>query len=106
MLCRTVFALGMLTAGLSTFTARADEIVLGASLPLSGALASFGSFQRWGYERAVLEANKASGISIGGKRISVRLVVRDDKTDANASASNVETLVSRDHAVALLGSCT
>jgi branched-chain amino acid transport system substrate-binding protein len=86
--------------------ARADEIVIGASLPLSGALASFGAFQRWGYERAVAETNKAGGIAIGGKRQTIRLVVRDDKTDANVSASNIETLLSRDHAAALLGSCT
>jgi branched-chain amino acid transport system substrate-binding protein len=36
----------------------------------------------------------------------VKLIIRDDKTDPNASASNIETLISRDHAVALLGSCT
>ena len=30
-----------------------SEIVIGATIPLSGALASFGSFQKWGYEHAV-----------------------------------------------------
>ena len=84
----------------------ADDIVLGASLPLSGPLAGFGSFQQWGYKRAVEEANKAGGIVVGGKALPVRLVLRDDKTDPNASASNVETLISRDKAAALLGSCT
>jgi branched-chain amino acid transport system substrate-binding protein len=86
--------------------ARADDIVIGASLPLSGPLAGFGSFQEWGYKRAVDEVNKAGGISIDGAKQKVRLVIRDDKTDPNAAASNTETLISRDHVVAMLGSCT
>lgn len=87
-------------------TAKADEIVIGASLPLSGALAGFGSFQQWGYKRAVDEVNKAGGISIGGAKQMVKLIIRDDKTDPNTTASNTETLISRDKVVAMLGSCT
>ena len=86
--------------------AAADEIVIGASIPLSGPLAGFGSFQKWGYSRAVDEVNKSGGIAIDGKKLPVRLVLRDDKTDPNATAANTETLLSRDKAVALLGSCT
>ena len=36
----------------------------------------------------------------------MKLIIRDDKTDPNATASNTETLISRDHVVAMLGSCT
>ena len=86
--------------------AQADEIVIGASLPLSGPLAGFGSFQQWGYKRAVDEVNKAGGIAIGGQKQMVRLVIRDDKTDPNVTASNTETLISRDKVTAMLGSCT
>jgi branched-chain amino acid transport system substrate-binding protein len=86
--------------------ARADDIVIGASIPLSGPLAGFGSFEQWGYKRAVDEVNKAGGISIGGTKQMVRLIIRDDKTDPNATASNTETLISRDKVVAMLGSCT
>jgi len=82
------------------------DIVIGATIPLSGALASFGSFQKWGYEHAVAEVNAAGGIGIGGVQRQVRLVIRDDKTDANVASSNVDTLVSADRANALLGSCT
>jgi branched-chain amino acid transport system substrate-binding protein len=100
-------AAAALTAGLLVAGAvRADEIVIGASLPLSGPLAGFGSFQQWGYKRAVDEVNKAGGISIGGQKQLVRLIIRDDKTDPNVTASNTETLISRDHVVAMLGSCT
>ena len=86
--------------------ASAEDIVIGASLPLSGPLAGFGSFQQWGYKRAVDQVNKAGGVSIGGTKQMVKLIIRDDKTDPNATASNTETLISRDHVVAMLGSCT
>jgi branched-chain amino acid transport system substrate-binding protein len=87
-------------------TAGDGEIVIGATIPLSGALAGFGGFQKWGYEHAVAEVNATGGISIDGVQRRVRLVIRDDKTDANVASSNVDTLVSADHAAALLGSCT
>lgn len=84
----------------------ADEIVIGASLPLSGTLAGFGMYQKWGYETAVNDLNKAGGITVDGKKMPVRLVIRDDKTDPNVTASNTETLIAREGAVAMLGSCT
>ena len=93
----------MLAASAPAF---ADDIVIGASLPLSGPLAGFGSFQKWGYERAVDEVNKAGGVTVDGQKKQVKLIIRDDKTDPNVTASNTETLISRDHVVAMLGSCT
>jgi branched-chain amino acid transport system substrate-binding protein len=84
----------------------AAEVLIGATLPLSGALAGFGSFQKWGYEHAVAEVNAGGGVRIEGTPRKVRLIIRDDRTDANVAASNVDTLVSADHVDALLGSCT
>ena len=74
-----LLALASIAFGLSA--AQADEIVIGASLPISGPLAGFGSFQQWGYKRAVDEVNKAGGISIDGTKQMVKLIIRDDKTD-------------------------
>jgi branched-chain amino acid transport system substrate-binding protein len=99
-------AVTVASIALSLGVARADDIVIGASIPLSGPLAGFGSFEQWGYKRAVDEVNKAGGISIGGTKQMVKLIIRDDKTDPNATASNTETLISRDKVVAMLGSCT
>ncbi len=84
----------------------AGDIVIGATLPLTGPLAGFGSFQQWGYQHAVDEVNASGGITVEGTKQKVKLVIRDDKTDPNAAAGNIETLISRDRAVALLGSCT
>lgn len=81
-------------------------IVIGASLPLSGALAGFGSFQKWGYQHAVQQVNAAGGIRVGGVQRKVELKILDDQTDPNQASANTETLVSGDNAVALLGSCT
>jgi branched-chain amino acid transport system substrate-binding protein len=103
-LATTMFASAMLALGIGA--AAADDIVIGASLPLSGPLAGFGSFQQWGYKRAVDQVNKAGGIAINGTKQQVKLIIRDDKTDPNATASNTETLISRDRVVAMLGSCT
>ena len=86
--------------------AAASEVVIGATIPLSGALAGFGSFQQWGYQHAVAEINAGGGLRIDGTLRKVRLIIRDDRTDANIAAANIDTLVSADHAVALLGSCT
>ena len=99
-----VLASATLALGISV--ASADDIVIGASLPLSGPLAGFGSFQQWGYKRAVDEINKAGGIAINGTKQQIKLIIRDDKTDPNATASNTETLISRDRVTAMLGSCT
>ena len=100
-------AAALVVASLSADAASAaDEIVIGASLPLSGPLAGFGSFQQWGYKRAVDEVNRAGGITVDGQKRPVKLIIRDDKTDPNQTAANTETLISRDHVVAMLGSCT
>jgi branched-chain amino acid transport system substrate-binding protein len=64
---RTGVAVAIALAALGTGSALADDIVIGASLPLSGPLASFGSFQQWGYKRAVDEVNKAGGITVDGQ---------------------------------------
>lgn len=102
-----IAALAVLTGGFAVGAANAaDEIVIGASLPLSGPLAGFGSYTQWGYKRAVDEVNRAGGITVDGKKTKVKLIIRDDKTDPNVTASNTETLIGRDGAVAMLGSCT
>ena len=92
--------------GIARSAEAADEIVIGASLPLSGPLAGFGQYLNWGYAHAVKEVNAAGGIKISGKPMQVRLEVRDDKSDPNVVASNTETLISRDHSIAILASPT
>lgn len=90
----------------SSNSSTTGPIIVGASLPLSGDLAGFGSFQKWGYEHAVKEVNDAGGIEIDGMKRKVELKILDDKTDPNQVTANTESLLSDEKAVALLGSCT
>jgi branched-chain amino acid transport system substrate-binding protein len=90
----------------SPSTDSSGPVVIGASIPLSGALAGFGSFQKWGYEQAVDDVNRAGGVTIDGVKRKVELKIVDDKTDPNQVTTNVKTLISSDKAAALLGSCT
>ncbi|MGC3980472.1 MAG: amino acid ABC transporter substrate-binding protein [Steroidobacteraceae bacterium] len=101
-----LLAATLLASGCGSKQNTAQEIVIGASLPLSGALASFGSFQQWGYQHAVDEVNAAGGIAIDGVKHQVKLVLRDDKSDPNAVSANIDSLISADNSNALLGSCT
>jgi branched-chain amino acid transport system substrate-binding protein len=103
--CVALLAVGC-AGGSSSSSGSGGEVVIGASIPLSGPLAGFGSFQRWGYQHAVDEVNRAGGVKVGNARRKVRLVLLDDKTDPNTTSANTDTLISRDHVTALLGSCT
>jgi branched-chain amino acid transport system substrate-binding protein len=64
-----------------------STIKIGASVPLSGPLAGFGSFVKWGYQHAVDEANAAGGITVDGKKKKVQLILLDDKTDPNTTTT-------------------
>ena len=48
------------------------EIVIGASLPLTGAEAKAGARVRDGYELALAEAMKNGGLMVGGHRLRLR----------------------------------
>jgi branched-chain amino acid transport system substrate-binding protein len=83
-----------------------DTIKIGASVPLSGPLAGFGSFVKWGYQHAVAQVNAAGGITVNGKKKKVQLIMLDDQTDPNTVANNTTRLITRDNVDAMLGSCT
>lgn len=99
-------AASLLLGGLTPATAASGEIVVGASIPLSGPLAGFGSFQKWGYQHAVGLVNAKGGITVDGQKKKVKLVLLDDKTDPNQVAANTDDLITKYHVDALLGSCT
>jgi branched-chain amino acid transport system substrate-binding protein len=73
------------------------EILVGAHLPISGALAMIGAEQKWAYEKAVEDINKAGGIYVRqyGRKLPVRLVVMDDETNPQKAAEVVEQLITQ-----------
>jgi branched-chain amino acid transport system substrate-binding protein len=90
----------------SSGSVSSDAITIGASIPLTGSLASFGSFEKWGYQHAVSLANAAGGIKIDGKKLKVKLVVLDDQSNPNTTVNNVTKLITQNRVDAVLGSCT
>lgn len=87
-------------------SASPDPIVIGASIPLTGGLAGFGYFEKWGYQHAVDQVNASGGIVVDGVKRKVKLIVLDDQTNPNTTVTNVQQLIAQDHVSALLGSCT
>src|SRR5262245_45694715 len=55
----------------------ADEITIGAPLPLTGALSPEGEKLKMGYELWLEEVEKRGGISVGGVKHKVKLVYSD-----------------------------
>ncbi len=98
-LCAPILAPAPHAAGI----ARADSsvIALGASLPLTGPLASFGNTIKTGYQRAVDDANAAGG---GPDHKKFALTVRDNQSQPNLAASLSRSMIDEDGVVALLGS--
>lgn len=99
-------AASLALTGCSGGGAAADSgpIKIGASLPLTGSLASFGPIIQQAYQEDVDRVNEAGGISIGGTKRKVQLVVRDSRSDPNTVAQQSRDLVLKDEVVGLLGS--
>lgn len=81
----------------------ADQIRIGAVIPLTGRYAPGGAQVRSGYELAVEDINSGGGVDVGGARLPLELTVLDDESDATKTVQNMETLYSRDEVVAYLG---
>ena len=99
-------ALSACGSGGGSAAASSGPIVIGASIPLTGPLAGFGYFEKWGYQHAVSLVNNAGGIKIDGVKRKVKLIILDDQTNPNTTVNNVQQLITQDHVDALLGSCT
>ena len=79
------------------------EIIIGIDASMSGPLAGFGAYQKWAIEKAVAEANAAGGIDVGGEMMKIKTILYDNKSDPNVASSNVDTLINKDGAIAILG---
>jgi branched-chain amino acid transport system substrate-binding protein len=112
---RTIYLLGLVTLLALTlaFTSPAaaaakkekKEILIGTNLPLTGILSMVGIEQRWAYETAVADINKAGGVMVKeyGKKLPVRLIVADDESDPGKAAGAVERLIKMNKVDLLLG---
>jgi ABC-type branched-subunit amino acid transport system substrate-binding protein len=80
-----------------------QTIRIGASVALSGSLSREGQLLREGYAFWADQINQSGGISVGGKRHTVQLVVYDDESNAATSERLTEKLITQDKVQFLLG---
>jgi branched-chain amino acid transport system substrate-binding protein len=81
------------------------EIVIGASLPLTGGVAAHGRDLKWAYELAASKLNADGGIFVKdyGKKLKVKLVTADNGSNPMKAASAIEKLINVDKVDMLLG---
>lgn len=81
------------------------EILIGASLPLTGSVAPHGRDLKWAYELAVSTVNSKGGIFVKdlGKKLKVKLIIADNGTNTMKSATLVEKLANHDKVDMMLG---
>ncbi|WP_368641342.1 amino acid ABC transporter substrate-binding protein [Castellaniella ginsengisoli] len=92
-----------LSLGASTSQAASNEIVLGASVQLTGPVANTGRYYKDAYELAVDQINRKGGIRVGGKQYTLALKIYDNQSDVNLSVRQYTQLVSKDKVNFLLG---
>ena len=100
------FAIAALAVlGASTFAAgaRAQDVVLGASVQLTGPVANTGRYYRDAYQLAIDKINAGGGVKIGAQSHKLALKLYDNQSDVNLSVRQYTQLVSQDKVALLLG---
>jgi len=84
------------------------QILLGASIPETGALAAFGTYEKWGYTTAIDDLNKSGGLYLSQykTKVPVALKLYDDESQPQLATSNTQKLILSDKVNGLLGSAT
>jgi branched-chain amino acid transport system substrate-binding protein len=101
MILRLLFA--VVAAVAFTPTLRADDILFGASVQLTGPTANTGRYYRDGYEFAIEKINVAGGVKVGSAQQKLALKLYDNQSDVNLSVQQYVQLVSADKVNFLLG---
>jgi branched-chain amino acid transport system substrate-binding protein len=83
-----------------------DTFKVGAVLELSGASATGGQIAQRGYQLWADTVNNKGGLSIGGKKFNVELVVQDCKSDPATGADATSRLVTEEGVNAIFGAYT
>jgi branched-chain amino acid transport system substrate-binding protein len=81
----------------------AQDIVLGASVQLTGPVANTGRYYKDAYEFAIDKINAAGGITVGGTKRKLVLKLYDNQSDVNLSVRQYTQLISQDKVNLLLG---
>lgn len=94
------------TGATNSGAAGSAAIVIGTSLSLTGPLGALGTLEEAGYKQAVTDVNAVGGLSIGGTRRRVSLVILDNQSNPALATQQSTQLILKDGAVATLSGCT
>ncbi|WP_103045310.1 ABC transporter substrate-binding protein [Comamonas faecalis] len=100
-LVSSLCALGLAMAAAAPV--QAQDIVLGASVQLTGPVANTGRYYRDAYQIAVDKINAAGGVTVAGKQHKLALKLYDNQSDVNLSVRQYTQLVTQDKVNFLLG---
>jgi branched-chain amino acid transport system substrate-binding protein len=85
-------------------TASADDVLrFGAPLPITGPLAPEATKQQQGYDLWAEQANKAGGISVGGKKYKVEIVYVDYQSNTPRAVQATEQMITQDNVNFMFG---
>ncbi len=104
-----VVAVGLVVLGVGAGFAWApaamagETVKIGGSVPLTGRYGAGGAQNKAGYEIAVEAINRAGGVTVGGKKLPLQLVLLDDESDPTKTVARMETLAAQGVAAYLGG---
>jgi branched-chain amino acid transport system substrate-binding protein len=102
-LARSV-GLALLLPTIAASTASAEDVIrFGAPLPITGPLAPEAIKQQQGYDLWAEQANKAGGISVGGKKYKVEIVYVDYQSNTPRAVQASEQMITQDNINFLFG---
>jgi branched-chain amino acid transport system substrate-binding protein len=97
-------ALAITALSLSASAASAEDVIrFGAPLPLTGPLAPEGIKQKEGYDLWAEQANKAGGITVGGKKYKVEIVYSDYQSNTPRAVQTTEQMITQDNVNFMFG---
>ncbi|BCK87632.1 leucine-, isoleucine-, valine-, threonine-, and alanine-binding protein [Sideroxyarcus emersonii] len=96
--------LSMLLLGCAAQVYAADSIKLAITGPFSGGSAPMGASMRDGAKLAIAEINAAGGIAVGGKKLKIEVIERDDEGKNDRGALVAQELASMDDLSGVIGS--
>jgi branched-chain amino acid transport system substrate-binding protein len=90
--------------GIAASAASADDVIrFGAPLPITGPLAPEAVKQQQGYDLWAEQANKAGGITVGGKKYKVEIVYADYQSNTPRAVQATEQMITQDNVNFLFG---
>ena len=97
-------SLGALVAGcFSMQVLAADDVKLAITGPFSGGSAPMGTSMRDGAKLAIQEINAAGGIDVGGKKMKISIIERDDEAKNDRGALIAQELSSMSDLAGVIG---